>query len=79
MTIAIANGRIQSVGGAKVLRIGEKLGTITAGKLADLVVIRGDLLARPADIRKVTTVFGTPGGGDPVKGSAETGRAAEDG
>jgi imidazolonepropionase-like amidohydrolase len=43
--------------GAKVLGAFEQYGTITAGKSADLVVIRGNPLATPADIRNIVTVF----------------------
>ena len=43
--------------GAKVLGVDDRLGTVTAGKLADLVVLRGDLTANPLVIREVTTVF----------------------
>jgi len=43
------------------------LGTVTAGKLADLVVIQGNPAANPADIRKVTTGFKGGGGYDSAK------------
>ncbi len=49
--------RILSANGAKVLGIDDRLGTIAPGKTADLVVIRGDPVARPAEIRNVVTVF----------------------
>ena len=48
--------RIMSANGAKVLGAAD-LGTVAAGKTADLVVIRGDLAANPAAIREVVTVF----------------------
>jgi imidazolonepropionase-like amidohydrolase len=48
--------QIMSANGAKVL--GEKdLGTVAIGKIADLVLLNGDLAANPVAIRKVVTVF----------------------
>ncbi|MEO8448306.1 MAG: amidohydrolase family protein [Gemmatimonadota bacterium] len=49
--------QVMSLNGATVLGINDRLGSIAAGKIADLVVIKGDPVARPADIRKVTLVF----------------------
>lgn len=49
--------RIMTLNGARVLGVDGDLGTVAPGKLADLVVIRGDLAADPAAIRQVTTVF----------------------
>jgi imidazolonepropionase-like amidohydrolase len=49
--------QVMSLNGAKVLGVDDRLGSITAGKLADLVVIKGDPVARPAEIRNVVTVF----------------------
>lgn len=49
--------RIMSLNGAKVLGEDRRLGSIEAGKVADLVVIRGDPVSRPAEIRNVMTVF----------------------
>jgi imidazolonepropionase-like amidohydrolase len=46
-----------TLNGAKVLGVADKLGTIQPGKLADLVVLRGDLTRDPSVIRNVTTVF----------------------
>jgi len=48
--------RIMTANGAKVLGQAD-LGTVAPGQIADLVVLRGDLAARPADIRNVVTVF----------------------
>jgi hypothetical protein len=49
--------QIMTLNGARVLGAQERLGSIEAGKLADLVVLRGDLAANPLVIREVTTVF----------------------
>lgn len=49
--------QIMTLNGAKILGVDSDLGSVTAGKLADLVVIQGDPVAKPAEIRKVITVF----------------------
>jgi imidazolonepropionase-like amidohydrolase len=49
--------QIMTANGAKVLGGLDRFGTITAGKRADLVVIRGNPVAAPAEIRNVVTVF----------------------
>lgn len=49
--------RIMTLNGATVLGEADRLGSVTAGKLADLVVIKGDPVARPAEIRNVTIIF----------------------
>jgi imidazolonepropionase-like amidohydrolase len=49
--------RIMTLNGATVLGIADRLGSIAAGKIADLVVINGDPVSKPAEIRKVVTVF----------------------
>jgi len=49
--------QIMTANGAKILGIANRVGTVTPGKQADLVVLDGDPTVRPADIRKVTTVF----------------------
>jgi imidazolonepropionase-like amidohydrolase len=48
---------IMTANGAKVLGEYERYGSIESGKLAELVVIEGDPVARPAEIRNVTLVF----------------------
>jgi imidazolonepropionase-like amidohydrolase len=49
--------QIMTLNGARVLGVDGELGSVEAGKLADLVVIRGDPVANPAEIRNVTVVF----------------------
>jgi imidazolonepropionase-like amidohydrolase len=48
---------IMTANGARILGVFDDLGTVTAGKLADLVVIDGDPIANPAEIRNVSMVF----------------------
>lgn len=48
--------KIMTANGATVLGQAD-LGTVAPGQVADLVVLRGDLAARPAGIRDVVTVF----------------------
>src|SRR2546426_591024 len=49
--------KIMTANGAKILGVDKRLGTVEPGKLADLVVLRGDLAAEPSVIRNVTLVF----------------------
>ncbi|MSR07043.1 MAG: amidohydrolase [Gemmatimonadetes bacterium] len=49
--------QIMSGNGAKILGAFDKFGSVTAGKNADIVVIRGDPVTKPAEIRNVTVVF----------------------
>ena len=49
--------KVLSANGARVLDVFDDLGTVEAGKLADLVVMNGDLTADPSVIRNVTIVF----------------------
>ncbi|MYC88038.1 MAG: amidohydrolase family protein [Gemmatimonadales bacterium] len=49
--------RIVSANGARIMGVEDELGTIEAGKLADLVVLEGDLESDSAIIRNVTVVF----------------------
>ncbi len=49
--------RIVSANGARVLGVFEETGSVTAGKQADLVLIRGDLTRNVGDIRNVVLVF----------------------
>jgi imidazolonepropionase-like amidohydrolase len=49
--------QVMTSNGAKVLGIDAQVGTVAAGMQADLVVLRGDPVRTPGDIRNVTTVF----------------------
>ena len=65
--------RIVTLNGARIVGEDERLGSIAPGKLADLVVIRGNPIQTPSDIYNVVTVFqgrrrlrlGTAAGGGP--------------
>jgi hypothetical protein len=45
--------RIATLGAARVMKRGQDLGTVTPGKLADLILVDGDPTARISDIRRV--------------------------
>ena len=49
--------RIMTLNGARILGVADRLGSVEQEKIADLVVLQGDLTADPAAIRRVTTVF----------------------
>jgi hypothetical protein len=49
--------RIMTLNGATMLGVDADLGSVAPGKLADLVVIGGNPVSTPADIRNVTLVF----------------------
>jgi imidazolonepropionase-like amidohydrolase len=59
--------QIMTANGAKILGVARTLGTVEAGKLADLVVLQGDLTADPAVIRSPTIVFKDGVGYDSAK------------
>lgn len=59
--------QVMTSNGAKVLGISERVGTIEAGKQADLIVIKGDVTKTPRDIRNITTVFRQGVGYDSAK------------
>jgi imidazolonepropionase-like amidohydrolase len=59
--------QIISANGARVLGVQQKLGTVEKGKLADLVVLKGDLTSDPSVIRNPTVVFKDGIGYDPAK------------
>ena len=56
-----------TLNGAIVLGEDKRLGSITPGKLADLIVLNGDPISRPAEIRNVAIVFKDGVGYDPAK------------
>ena len=58
---------ISTLNGAKYLGREKSIGTITAGKQADLVVVNGDPSTSVADIRKVEIVFRQGIGYDPSR------------
>jgi hypothetical protein len=49
--------QILTLNGARILGEEDRIGSVTVGKWADLVVIGGDPVAHPSDIYEVTTVF----------------------
>ena len=46
-----------SANGAKILDIYDEIGSIEVGKLAEMVLLKGDLAANPTVIKNVTIVF----------------------
>ena len=59
--------KIMTANGARILGVEKRLGTVERGKLADLVVLSGDLTADPAAIRRPTVVFKDGVGYDTAK------------
>ena len=59
--------QIVSLNGARILGTQDRIGSIEPGKNADLVLLDGDLVADPAVIRKVVTVFKDGVGFDPER------------
>jgi imidazolonepropionase-like amidohydrolase len=59
--------KIATSNGARFLNVGELVGTITAGKQADLVVIQGNPAAKITDIENVRIVFKDGVGYDSAK------------
>ena len=59
--------QIMTANGAKILGVSQTLGTVEVGKLADLVVLHGDLTANPSVIRATTIVFKDGVGYDAAK------------
>lgn len=58
---------VMTANGAKILGVYDDLGSVTVGKIADLVVIDGDPIERPEEIRNVTLVFKDGVGYDSAK------------
>ena len=59
--------KIATSNGARYLGRLDTLGTLETGKLADMVLVKGDPTASIADVRKVVTVFKDGVGYDPAK------------
>jgi imidazolonepropionase-like amidohydrolase len=59
--------QVVSYNGARILGVADQLGSVEKGKLADLVLLQGDLTADPSVIRNVVTVFKDGYGYDPKK------------
>jgi hypothetical protein len=59
--------QIMSLNGAKILGVQQRLGSVERGKLADLVVLKGDLTRDPSVIRNSTLVFKDGVGYDSAK------------
>ena len=59
--------QVVSYNGARILGVADKLGSVEKGKLADLVLLQGDLTSDPSVIRNVVTVFKDGYGYDPKK------------
>ncbi len=59
--------QISTLNGAKILGTDKDLGSVETGKLADLVLLRGDLSADPTAIKNVVTVFKDGVGYDSAK------------
>jgi imidazolonepropionase-like amidohydrolase len=57
--------QIMTLNGAKVLGVDADLGSVERGKIADLVVVRGNPASAPGDIRNVRFVFKDGVGYDP--------------
>jgi imidazolonepropionase-like amidohydrolase len=59
--------QIMTLNGARILGVQQRLGSVQAGKLADLVVLKGDLTSQPSAIRNPAVVFKDGVGYDPAK------------
>jgi imidazolonepropionase-like amidohydrolase len=59
--------RVGTLNGARLLRVDDRVGSIEAGKAADLVVVRGNPSTRIADISNVEIVFKDGVGYDPER------------
>ena len=59
--------KVATHNGAQFLGLLDRLGTVSAGKLADLVLIKGDPAQHIADVHNIETVFKDGIGYDPAK------------
>ena len=59
--------KIMTSNGATILGAADRFGSIAPGQSADLVIVKGDPIARPAEIRNVVTVFKQGTGYDSAK------------
>jgi len=59
--------QIMTANGARILGVDKRLGTVERGKIADLVVLKGDLSANPSVIRQPVVVFKDGVGYDAAK------------
>ncbi|HZN98011.1 MAG TPA: amidohydrolase family protein [Gemmatimonadales bacterium] len=59
--------RIMTLNGAKILGVAKQVGSVERGKLADVVVLKGDLTGDPGVIRNPTMVLKDGVGYDPAK------------
>ena len=59
--------QVTTYNGARVLGVEKTLGSVEKGKIADLVLLRGDLVADPSVIRNVVTVYKDGVAYDPAK------------
>ncbi|HSB53100.1 MAG TPA: amidohydrolase family protein [Gemmatimonadales bacterium] len=59
--------QVVTLNGAKILGVAKTLGSVEKGKLADLVLLQGDLTTDPSVIRNVVAVFKDGYGYDPKK------------
>ena len=58
-TVLVAREALEMAtrGGARALNMEKEIGSLEAGKRADLMIVRGDPSARIADVANVETVF----------------------
>jgi hypothetical protein len=59
--------QVVSYNGARILGVADRLGSVEKGKVADFVLLQGDLTTDPSVIRNVVTVFKDGVGYDPKK------------
>jgi len=59
--------QVTTYNGARVLGVEAKLGSVEKGKIADLVLLKGDLVADPSVIRNVVSVYKDGVAYDPAK------------